>query len=88
MASTNVNHWKKRPDGTLLIGPAIGWDTAIAPMTGLLQLRYAHSEEQYETGGEALQVVLTAVQARQLSEDLRRMADRLDEDNLPKGTRQ
>ncbi len=85
MPSKSVDHWDKRTDGTLLIGPAIGWDTAIAPLTGLLQLRYAHSEEQYEAGGAALQVVLTAVQARQLSEDLRRMADLLDADNLPRG---
>lgn len=88
MASKTVDHWDKRPDGTLLIGPALGWDTAIAPMTGLLRLRYAHSEEQYETGGVGLQVVLTAVQARQLSEDLRRMADALDDDDLPRGTKQ
>nr|WP_314471104.1 hypothetical protein [uncultured Sphingomonas sp.] len=83
-----LDHWDKRDDGNLLIGPAIGWDTAIAPMTGLLQLRYAHSEEQFERGGAAIQVVLTAVQARQLSEDLRRMADQLDADNLPRGTKQ
>ena len=40
------------------------------------------------TWGAALQVVLTAVQARQLSEDLRQMAETLDADNLPRGTKQ
>jgi len=84
----SLKHWDTRPDGNLLIGPAIGWDTAIAPMTGMLRLRYAHSEDQFEAGGTAVQVVLTAVQARQLSEDLRKMADTLDEDNLPHGTQQ
>ncbi|MDH4746653.1 hypothetical protein OMP43_21740 [Sphingomonas sp. CBMAI 2297] len=85
---TGIRDWDLRPDGNLLIGPAIGWDTAIAPMTALLRLRYALSEEEYETGGRSAQVVLTAVQARQLSEDLRRMADALDDDNLPHGTAQ
>lgn len=83
-----MKDWDTRPDGNLLIGPALGWDTATAPMTGLLRLRYAHSEDQYEAGGVAVQVVLTAVQARQLSEDLRKMADELDEDNRPHGTKQ
>jgi hypothetical protein len=83
-----LSHWDLRPNGNLLIGPAIGWETAIAPMTGMLRLRYAHSEEQFETGGVAVQVVLTAVQARMLSEDLRKMADTLDADNLSEGTKQ
>ncbi len=83
-----LGHWDLRPNGNLLIGPALGWDTAIAPMTGMLRLRYAHSEEQFETGGVAVQVVLTAVQARMLSEDLRKMADTLDADNLSEGTKQ
>lgn len=83
-----MQDWDIREDGNLLIGPALGWETAIGPMTGLLRVRYAHSEDRYESGGDALQVTLTAVQARQLSEDLRRMADKLDEDNLPRGTKQ
>ena len=83
-----LGDWDTRPDGTLLIGPALSWQTAIAPMTGMLRLRYAHSEDQFESGGIAVQVVLTAVQARSLSEDLRKMADALDEDNLPRGTSQ
>ncbi len=83
-----LENWDTKPDGNLLIGPAIGWDTAIAPMTGLLRLRYAHTEEQFEKGGTAVQVVLTAAQARMLSEDLRKMADSLDADNLPRGTKQ
>lgn len=84
----DVSQWDQRPDGKLLIGPVLGWDTALAPMTGLLRLRYAHSEDQYESGGQALQVVLTAVQARALGQALLRMADALDADNLPRGTSQ
>ncbi|MBO9724336.1 MAG: hypothetical protein J7530_08175 [Novosphingobium sp.] len=77
-----MKDWDLTPEGNLKIGPVIGWETAIAPMIGLLRLRYAHSEEEFEAGGTGLQVQMTPVQLRNLSESLRQMADRIDAQNL------
>jgi hypothetical protein len=83
-----LEHWDVRPDGNVLIGPVMGWKTAIMPMTAMLRIQYAYSEDQFRTGGEALQMALTAAQARSLSEDLRQIADRLDADTAAGGTKQ
>ena len=83
-----MQDWDIREDGNLLVGPSLGWETALAPMTGLLRLRYAHNEDRLERGGDAVQVTLTAAQARKLSEDLRQMADQLDRENSASGTKQ
>lgn len=81
-----TDDWEKTPEGNLLMYPLIGWDTAIAPMIGLLRLRYATSEEEFEAGGIALQLHATPVVLRQLSQVLSAMADRIDAQNL--GTQQ
>lgn len=83
-----VDHWELRPDGSLMLGPVLGWDIAKIPMTALLRLRYAQSEDQLRNGGTAVQVALTARQARLLAQDLSKIADALDEDDRPHGTRQ
>lgn len=81
-----MKDWDRLPDGKISTYPALGWDTAILQMIGLLRLRYARSESEFEAGGVNLQVHMTPVQLRQLSQDLLRMADRIDAQNL--GTRQ
>lgn len=78
--------WEKHPDGSLAVSPLLGWDIAVAPMTGLLRIRYAASEAEFETGGQALALVLTPVQLHELSAAALKMAKTIDEQNL--GTRQ
>lgn len=82
----NTDNWEKTPEGNLLVYPLIGWDTAIAPMIGLLRLRYAQSETEFEQGGVSLQLHATPMILRQLSEVLSAMADRIDAQNP--GTKQ
>lgn len=82
----SMDEWDLDEGGNLRMGPVTGWDTASAPMLGLLRLRYALTETEFETGGRAVQVHLTPVQLRTLSQDLLQMADRIDAQNL--GTRQ
>jgi len=84
----DLREWELRPDGNLLVGPVLGWDTALAPMNGLLRVEYAHSEEELKAGGKAVQFVLTAAQARELSVLLARLADAMDAENQGPGTRQ
>ncbi len=78
----NISHWNQRMDGRVLIGPALSWETAVAPRKGLLRLCYSHSEDVFDNGGPALQVTLTADQARALSEDLRQLAEALEEERV------
>ena len=81
-----MKDWDRQPDGNLAIFPVVGWDSAIAQMIGLLRLRYARSEQEFESGGVPVQVHMTPVQLRKLSQDLSQMADRIDAQNL--GTKQ
>jgi len=81
-----MDDWDRTADGKLATGPVIGWSSATAQMIGLLRLRVAHSESEFEAGGRAIQVHLTPVQLRSLAEDLLRMADSIDAQHL--GTRQ
>lgn len=77
-----MKEWDTNAEGNLAVFPVIGWDTAIAPMIGLLRLRYAPSAETFEAGGVPVQLHLTPVQLRALSADLLQMADRIDAQNL------
>ncbi len=81
-----MKDWDKSPSGNLIAHQVLGWDNAIAQMIGLLRLRYARSEWEFESGGIALQLHLTPIQLRILSQDLLQMADRIDAQNL--GTKQ
>ncbi|WP_416464001.1 hypothetical protein [Sphingomonas sp. VDB2] len=81
-----MDDWDTLPNGNLAIYPVVGWDSAIGQMIGLLRLRYARSESEFESGGVPVQIHLTPVQLRMLSQDLSNMADRIDAQNL--GTRQ
>jgi len=81
-----VKDWDTREDGNLDIERLIAWETAKMPMNGALRLRYARNEREFETGGIALQLLLSPVQLRSLSSALANLADALDADHL--GTRQ
>jgi hypothetical protein len=79
---SSMKDWDTNPDGNLAVSPVMGWDTAIGGLVGLLRLRYARSETEFETGGVGIQFHMTPVQLRQLADDLSRMADRIDAVNL------
>lgn len=81
-----MDDWDRTADGNLASGPVIGWSSATAQMIGLLRLRVAHSETEFEAGGRAIQMHMTPVQLRQLARDLLRMADSIDAQYL--GTEQ
>lgn len=81
-----MSEWALRPDGNLDIGPLLGWDTATAPMTGLLRLHYATTQEEFDAGGRAVQMALTTTQMREFAQALLRLADHVD--NQPLGTAQ
>jgi len=82
----SLDHWDSDAKGDPLIGQVVGWETALTPLVGLLRLRFAHDKAQFEKGGAAAQVHMTPDQLRQLSKDLREMADAIDA--LPKGSKQ
>jgi hypothetical protein len=84
----SMKDWERRPNGDIRVGPLLAWDIAALAMTGFLRLRYADQPDQVTTGGIAVQLAMTAAQARLLGEDLLRTADTLDADNQPHGTQQ
>ncbi len=81
-----IQDWDTAPNGNLIAHQVLGWDMKTAPMLGLLRLRYARSETEFESGGVSVQLHMTPAQLRVLAEDLSRMADRIDAQNL--GSRQ
>lgn len=81
-----VEGWDVDDEGNLRIGPLIGYDIATQRMLGLVRLRYALSEIEFETGGRPVQMHMTPVQARALGQALLRMADTIDAQYL--GTKQ
>lgn len=81
-----MRDWDTRPNGDIAVHPTLGWQTAIASLNGLLRIQYAENEQQFESGGVALQLAMTPVQLRMLSQDLLRMAEKIDAQHL--GTKQ
>lgn len=79
--------WDKHPNGDLRLGPLMGWDIGILPMTGLFRFETATSEEKLLCGEfEALQVGMTVAQMRELASALLRTADTVE--GQPPGTKQ
>lgn len=76
---TKTDGWDCRPDGNIAVGPLMGWQATIAPMTGLLRLETAQSEDQLQSGQfQAVQLAMTAPQMRELADLLRRMAEAVE----------
>lgn len=72
---TSVNGWDCREDGNIAVGPLLGYQTAVIPMTGLLRLETAQSEDQLQSGlVGSVQLAMTAPQLRELAQALLRMA--------------
>lgn len=83
----DFENWDRRPNGDIQLGPLLGWEFGSLPMTGLMRIETAQSEEQLKSGEvTAVQVAMTVPQMRELGQALLKIADRLDQ--LPNGTRQ
>lgn len=68
-------NWDYRPDGKLLVGHVIRWETATSPLAGLLRIHIAQTKGHVANGGVPIQVVLSPEQARTLAKDLIGIAD-------------
>ena len=74
-----IKDWELDQGGNLRLAPVVGWDSAVGGMYGLLRVRFVRGEDQLQRGEfEAVQVGMTAQQARQLADDLRQMAERIE----------
>ena len=71
-----TSSWEKAPNGDIIAAPVAAWDAVIGGTYVLLRIQYGEQEHQ---DVQAVQVGMTAEQARLLADDLRIMADRLDE---------
>ncbi len=72
-----LDHWNKRADGSVEIGPLLGWEVAAATDRGVMRLNYAYDEESRKAGGQMVQVSVTEAQARELAQLLTMMADKV-----------
>lgn len=75
----SIDHWDKLPNGNIETFPFLGLETAPTATFGLVRLRFATTEAQFESGQhEALQLTMTPVQLRQASAALLRMAEHIE----------
>lgn len=75
MAQEDWKGWDRRPNGDIAVEPLMGWQSAVVPMTGLLQLQTANSQDQLTSGElHKLQLAMTAPQMRELAAHLLNMA--------------
>lgn len=73
--------------GSIMLAPMMSYSTAVGPMTGMLRIEFARTENQLRTGAfEAVQLVLTAAQLHEFAQSLLQMAARIDQQ--PPGSRQ
>jgi hypothetical protein len=71
--------WELDERGQVKFAALMGYSMALMPAGGLVRLEYAETVEDLERGTSAgLQLHLTAPQAREIGEALRRLADKLD----------
>jgi hypothetical protein len=73
--------WELNERGQVKFAALMGYSMALMPAGGLVRIEYAETLEDAERRTPAgLQLHLTAPQARELGEALRRLADKLDSD--------
>lgn len=78
--------WQLNERGQVKIAALMGYSMATMPEGGLVRLEYAETlEDINKRTPSGLQLHITAPQAREISEALRRLADTLDEQE--QGTR-
>ena len=72
--------WELNEHGQVKIAALMGYSMATMPEGGLVRLEYAETLEDMDRGTPAgLQLHVTAPQAREIGEALRRLADTLDQ---------
>jgi hypothetical protein len=77
--SEAMANWETDKSGNIVLFPVLGFDTAIAAQSAaLLKIQFARSEEQMRAGGEAIQLVLSPLIAREIALSLLQMAERLE----------
>ena len=72
--------WDRNSDGTIKVFPVLGWDSFIpfGMMCGL-RLKYAESDAALISGClEAIPLIMTPAQARELAGVLTRLADKTE----------
>jgi len=81
-----MTEFEKDSEGNVILKPVIGWKTApVAEVAVLLQMQYADTPADIETGGKSVQFVLKPQACLDLAATLTRQAKRLLEDRLPPG---
>jgi hypothetical protein len=72
--------WDRDEHGRIALCSVLEYETAIlAESCAVLRLRFARSEEQKESGGEWLPLVLSPQHARQIARSLLQMADQVEQ---------
>jgi hypothetical protein len=78
--------WTKDANGNLKMNPIVGWQSAVFAGTAcMLRIEFVHSLDQFGKTSDAVQLAMTPAQAKELSDVLLRMADKVDL-NVPPGT--
>jgi hypothetical protein len=71
--------WELNENGQVKLAALMGYSMALMPGGGLVRLEYGQTLEAIELGKPAgLQLHLTAPQAREIAEALRRLADSVE----------
>ena len=71
--------WNKNEDGNITASPVVAWDAVIGGMYGMLRIQFVNSHDDLERQEfHAVQIGMSAKQARTLAGDLLQIADKLD----------
>lgn len=71
--------WELNERGQVIFAALMGYSMALMPEGGLVRLEYAATPEDIDRGAASgLQLFITAPQAREIGEALRRLAETLD----------
>jgi hypothetical protein len=73
-----MSQWDTDEQGEVIVFSVLGWHAAPAFETSrALRIRFAANDEELETGGRAIQLVMGPAQAEQLASDLLAIAKHL-----------
>lgn len=82
-----MEDWETLPNGDVKLSPLTGWQSAAAPMTCALRLRYVETEDQLQRADyQYLQLAMTGPQCAELGVLLLQIAETIA--RQPKGTKQ
>ncbi len=82
-----MDDWETHPSGDVKLSPVTGWQSAVAPMTCALRLRFVESEEQLRKEEHRyVQLAMTGPQCAELGVLLLKISETIAKQ--PKGTKQ